>query len=108
MSGSGGGGGGGSETPVASCEDLVIDTQLSSPKDEVVEKIKIGDILDVRSQTKAGTTVVVVLYKGKVAGGVASPLLGRLRECLNNGTKYKAKVLSKSGGQVRVRVEAEL
>jgi len=106
MSGSGGGGGGGSETPVTSCEELVIDTQLSSPKDDVVEKIKVGDVLDVGAQRKSGTTVVVVLYKGKVAGGLASPLLAQLRECLNNGTKYQAKVISKSGGQVRVRVEA--
>jgi len=106
MSGSGGGGGGSPETPVASCEDLVIETQLSSPKDDVVDKIKVGDSLDVGIQTKSGTSVVVVLYKGKVAGGLASPLVGRLRECLNNDTQYKAKVLSKSGGQVRVRVEA--
>jgi hypothetical protein len=107
MSGSGGGGGGGgSATPVASCEELVIDTQLSSPKDDVVDKIKVGDILDVVTQTKSGTTVVVVLYKGKVAGGIASPSLARLRECLNKSVKYHAKVTSKNGGQVRVRVEA--
>lgn len=106
MSGSGGGGGGGSETPVTPCDELVLDTQLSSPKDDVVEKIKVGDTLEVSIQTKAGTTVVVVLYKGKVAGGLASPWVGRLRECLNQGTVYRAKVTSKSGGQVRVRVEA--
>lgn len=91
---------------MSSCEELVIDTQLSSPKDDVVEKIKLGDVLDVSTQTKSGTTVVVVLYKGKMAGGLASPLLARLRECLDKGTKYQAKVTSKTGGQVRVRVEA--
>jgi hypothetical protein len=107
MSGSGGGGGGGGpDTPVVSCEELVIDTQLSSPKDDVVDKIKVGDILEVATQTKAGMTFVVVLYKSKVAGGLASPQLARLRECLNKGVTYQAKVMSKRGGQVRVLVEA--
>lgn len=106
MSGSGGGGGG-PDTPVYSCEDLVIDTQLSSPKDQVVDKIKVGDVLEVAVQTKGGTTSVVVLHKGKVAGGLASPQLQQLRECINEGTDYHAKVTSKNGGQVRVRVEAK-
>jgi hypothetical protein len=106
MSGSGGGGGGGTETRVDDCAELVIDTQLSSPKADVVDKIKVGDILQVATQTKAGTVMVVVLYKGKVAGGLASTEVRRLRECINEGTEYYAKVLSKNGGQVRVRVEA--
>jgi len=105
MSGSSAGGGG-FDAPPGNCEDLVIETQLSSPKEEVVDSIRVGNILAVATHTKGGTTVVVVLHKGKVAGGLASPLVQRLRECINTGTQYQAKVLAKNDGQVRVRVTA--
>jgi hypothetical protein len=106
MSGSGGGGGGGGVTPVFDCTSLVIDTQISSPKPAVIGTLKVGDLLDVEARTSAGTVVVVLLYKGKVAGGLASPQLHQLRECLDSGTQYHAEVKSIKAGQVRVRVEA--
>ena len=106
MSGSGGGGGGGVDTPVFDCADLVIDTQISSPKPAVIATLKVGDLLEVATQNSAGAVVVVLLHKGKVAGGLASPQLHRLRECLNSGTQYRAEVKSINAGQVRVRVEA--
>jgi hypothetical protein len=105
MSGSSGGGGG-FDNPQENCADLVIDTQLSSPKDDVVNHVEVGMALDMAIQTKGTTTVVVVLYKGRVAGGIASPLVQRLRECINAGTKYRATVIAKTDGQVRVRVTA--
>ena len=46
MSGSGGGGGGGG-APMGTCETLVIDTQLSSPKPSVIALINVGDLLEV-------------------------------------------------------------
>lgn len=107
MSGSGGGGGGGGfDSPPDSCAALVFDTQLSSPKQAVVTAIQVGDELLVATQTVGGTTVVVVLHKGQVAGGLASPLVQRLRECIASGTQYIATVTAKNDGQVRVRVKA--
>ena len=107
MSGSGGGGGGGGfDSPPDSCAALVFDTQLSSPKQAVVAGIQVGDELLVATQTVGGTTVVVVLHKGQVAGGLASPLVQRLRECMAGGTQYIANVTAKKDGQVRVRVKA--
>jgi hypothetical protein len=105
MSGSGGGGGGRSP-PKTSCADLVIYTQLSSPKADVIDKVKVGDVLDVENRKEGATVYPAVLYKNKVAGGVASPDAKTLRECLEKGQKYKAKVTSKSGGQVGVLIEA--
>lgn len=107
MSGSGGGGGGGSfDPPPDNCAALVFDTQLSSPKQAVVANIQVGDELSVATQTVGGTTVVVVLHNGQVAGGLASPLVLRLRECIASGTQYTATVTAVNGGQVRVRVKA--
>ena len=106
MSGSGGGGGGGFSPRFDSCESLVIDTQLSSPKPEVVDRIKINDQLLITAQLSGGTTVIVAMYYGEIAGGLASPDTGRLRTCLENGTQYVAKVTAKNDGQVRVRVSA--
>lgn len=105
MSGSGGGGGGFS-VPAGTCETLVIDTLLSSPKDDVIAEIDVGDLLAVTTLIDGGTTTVVVLHEGQVAGGLAAPLLQRLRECLEGGTQYVARVTAIRDGMVRVRVFA--
>ncbi len=107
MSGSGSSGYSGNFEPVSSCENLVIDTQLSSPKDDVIDSINVNDVLDVATQQAGATTVVVVIHQGQVAGGVASPQVQRLRECIAQGTEYEATVLSKNDGQVRVRISAK-
>jgi len=105
MSGSSGGGGG-PDTPTFSCEDLVIKAQIASPKAAVVSKLKMGDVLDVAVQTIGGVAVVVLLFKGKLAGGLASPHLSRLRECIDGGTTYQATITAISGAQINVTVEA--
>ena len=106
MSGSGSGGGGSFESPQDNCELLVIDTQLSSPKEEVIALINPGDVLAITTQIMGATTVVVVLHNGQLAGGLASPKVQRLRECMASGTQYDATVVAKNDGQVRVRVKA--
>ena len=106
MSGSGGGGGG-FEPPTDDCARLAFDTQLSSPKAAIVSLIKVNDRLVVVTQVMGGATVVVALHNGQVAGGIASPLVQRLRECIEAGTTFTARVLAVNSGQVRVRVEAQ-
>lgn len=110
MSGSSGrsGFGGGFESPVDNCAALVIDTQLSSPKDEIVSQLSEGLMLDVVVDEQAGRVIVVALYQGQIAGGLASPQVQRLRECIQQGTQYRATILSIRDGQVRVRVKATL
>ncbi len=103
MSGSSGGG---FERTGGSCEDLVIDTQVSSPRAAVVASLKIDDVLDVQVQQQGNTSVVVLLVDGQLAGGVASPEVQKLRECLQQGTKYRARVTNVSGAHVAVRISA--
>lgn len=97
---------GGTPPPTGSCETLVIDTLISSPKAKVIAKIAVGDVLDVDLDQEEGHVTVVVKHQGKIAGGLTSPLLQRLRTCIQNGTRYKAKVTVKNDALVRVRVSA--
>jgi hypothetical protein len=105
MSGSGGSGYSGGFEQFDSCDTLVIDTQLSSPKDDVVDSISVGDFLEVAVQTVNFQAVVVVLHNGEVAGGIAAPQVQKLRECISQGTIYNAIVVSKNDGQVRIRIK---
>ncbi|MBJ9948682.1 hypothetical protein I5729_06110 [Acinetobacter bereziniae] len=104
MSGSGGGGG----TPIPdfqSCEDLAINVQLSSPKEAIVSKLTEGDILRIGFESNNITTVYA-FYEDDIAGGIAAPVIGKLRECLRSGTKYQGRVLEVNQGQVRVKITA--
>ena len=107
---SGGGGGSRSDDVFSvdevSCEDLVITTQLGSPKPAVISQLSPGDLLKVALEQSSGTMLVVAKLNGQIAGGLTSPELARLRACLLGGTEYVAAVLSITGGQVRVRVSA--
>ncbi|HAS0906758.1 hypothetical protein [Enterobacter cloacae] len=102
MSGSGGSYFGPS-TPATSCQSLQFDAQLASPKAQVVIHLAIGNLLDVAFQN-GNQQVVVALWHGQEAGGIVGPNLAQLRSCMSQGEQFQAKVLSVSGGQVRLRV----
>ena len=98
---------GGPISPGGSCESLVIDTLLASPRQEVVVDLSPGDVLKVRlAASSTGERVVEVVYQGQLAGGLASPAISRLRECIEGGTQYQARVTGKRDALVRVRVTA--
>ena len=101
MSGSSGSGGGASG-PEVSCERLVINTMLASPRQDAVSRLYPGLILEVRLMGGS----VVVFHDGNLVGGLASPLVHRLRTCIEEGTSYRAKVVSKNSALVRLQVAA--
>lgn len=101
--GSGGWGGGSSATP---CESLAFETQLSSPKANVIQRLTLGDVLEIELKTVDETITIVISFNGEVAGGLSSPDVQRLRECILSGHEYVATVLSINQGQVKVRVKA--
>lgn len=106
MSGSGNGnsGSGFPTTDASTCESLAFDTQLASPRPDVVDQINPGDVLMIATHQQGTTTVVVALHSGEVAGGIASPRVNQLRECLAQGFEFFATVTTIDSGQVRVRV----
>jgi hypothetical protein len=105
-SGSGAGFGGGVTDDDISCEALVIATHLISPKENVIAQIAVNTLLEVGVETKDNKIHVVVSHKGHVAGNIVSTQVQRLRECIQGGTKYVAKVVSINEGDVRVRISA--
>lgn len=109
MSGSGGGsfsGQFGQADFEVTCEKLTIDTQLSSPDPQVVAQLSVGTIMDIRQVNLKGTLLTVAMHNGRQAGGIASPFIQRLRDCMSMGTTYVARVSAINGGQVRVSVYA--
>jgi hypothetical protein len=106
MSGSGGSGGGGGDVGYElSCDQLKFEAQLTSPQPAVVASLKVGDVLDIDVANMKGQVIVQVLKGKQAAGGLAGPDATRLRNCMEQGNKYKATVRSVNGGQVRVVVE---
>ncbi|WP_455843705.1 hypothetical protein [Pantoea agglomerans] len=97
MSGSGGGVSG-SEI-LTPCDNLKFTTDLASPKAAAMS-LEIGDILDVILNGEA----LVVIYDGEIVGGIACKESSRLGFCLSKGNSYKASVLTKNLGQIRISV----
>lgn len=102
-SGSSGFGNGGGDSEIA-CNRLSFETQLSSPKPAVVSALNVGDVLSVVVESLGAVQVVVVKQGDQVAGGITSPKMARLLECLLQGSNYRATVVRKVGGQVTVRI----
>lgn len=90
--------------PAPSCATLQFDTQLASPKVSVVANLAVNDILDIVLSQSASQQTIVALWNGAEAGGIVDPLLSQLRNCMNEGEQYQARVLHISGGQVRLRI----
>lgn len=105
MSGSGGGSSTW-DTPVGSCERLVIETQLSSPQPAAIGALKVGDVLEIALQQSGTVAVVVALANGTMVGGIAATSLNQLRDCIVGGSIYQATIIAINGAQIRIRITA--
>lgn len=103
MSGIGDSSAGGGPPSGTSCDALVINTLVSSPKEPAIKDLSAGDMLDV-GLSDDGRNVVVRNDQGEVAGGLTSPLINQLRECILGGTQYQARVVARNDALIRVRV----
>lgn len=99
---SGSGGGVSSSDITTPCNNLKFRTDLASPKAAAMD-LEIGDILDVMVQDDG----IVVIFGGVIVGGIACKESARLKFCLSQGNTYKASVLDKNLGQIRVYVYPE-
>ncbi|WP_071813665.1 MULTISPECIES: hypothetical protein [Pantoea] len=97
MSGSGGGISG--SDILTPCDNLKFTTDLASPKAAAMS-LEIGDILEITLNGDA----LVVMYDGEIVGGIACKESSRLRFCLSQGNSYKASVLTKNLGQIKISV----
>jgi hypothetical protein len=93
----------GAPTEIA-CNRLFLQTHLASPKAEVVEQINVGDTLQMTVGIAGTELSALAVWDGHVAGGIASPKAIRLITCIQNGTRYEARVTAKVGGQIALKI----
>ncbi|WP_163558383.1 hypothetical protein [Halomonas sp. NO4] len=87
-----------------SCDSLVLDTHLSSPKEDVVDRIQVDDNLSIHVHKSGSLSTVQAYWHDELVGGIASPRIQRLLSCIDEGYTYVARVTAKNGGEVRVRL----
>ena len=87
------------------CENLVINTNLANPQAQVIESLRIGDILSVQIASDQGP-IQALDDDGKLAGNIISREQVRLLNCIINGTEYVAEVIALENGQCSVQIRA--
>ena len=108
MGGSGGnsfGGGGNWGPPEIACESLRFRTVVVSPDLAVLSKLNEMDILDV-SLNSEDRSIQVITKNKDTLGDLLPSQLGKLVQCIKNGTSYKAKIQSIQSPRCEVEVYA--
>jgi len=86
------------------CASLIEETVLNSPNPKVVEKLRVGDVLELHLQ-KTGKAVALYAMRGaEAAGSITSSLLSKIIDCINDGFEYVAVVQKVSGGACRIQI----
>lgn len=104
MSGLGGDRRGPSTDPTVTCDQLAFTAQIASPKEEVVQQLREGHLLEIVVGDQNGQSVVLAYWEGQEVGGIADRRLQRLRQCMTDGHIYSGRVVSIISGQVRVHI----
>lgn len=106
----GGGTGGGSGTPNGSvdCSNIAEQTSISSPKADVLSKLKVGDILAVDINGQGTRKILVVKFKGKEAGSISTfAKAATIIDCIENGFIFTAKIVKIQGGAYTVTITSK-
>ena len=74
---------------------------LHSPNPEPLEDADEGDICSVRLKEEA---VCVLDSQDRTIGAIAEPWVGTLKECMEQGRQYRARILDIDGGKCEVRI----
>ena len=108
--GGGGGGGGGRRPrgnggdPCACFADRVV---LASPKQKVIVKLQVKQILKVELSDNNKPPVLAITKDNEVAGAIIPSDLSTLVDCIKKGYSYKAKVVKIDGASCTVDIEPE-
>jgi len=79
---------------------------INSPKAPVLSKLAVGAVLDVNVQLSGTIPILIVASGGQNAGSLTFVGYLEIIDCIQNrGVKYKATIISISGGVYEVRVE---
>jgi hypothetical protein len=103
-----GGSGSGGWTPTppqSSCATLAFRASLNSPQPAVLAQLTVGTILTV-ALAASPQQAVYALLNGAPAGSLTGPRITSLINCLQNGFRFEAEVMSIHGGNCAVDVRA--
>ena len=95
-------GGGRNLTPPQHCPEIFRNEQIYHIVVEVVQKLKLNDKLDLQLVTENGNVSLDVFYNGEKAGSLLNI---QIRECIEKGNNYNAKVVFIEGGLCQLDVE---
>jgi hypothetical protein len=101
MSGSGGGGPYGASSGSPESCDIVERVPLNSVQGDALEKIKVGDSLDVEVQSNS---LVAKAESGVVVGSLTPSRLAAFLSCIAKGHEYCAIVVTLRGAFVEVEI----
>jgi len=88
----------------APCGEQFIHTQLSSPSEQVLGRIKKNDILDIR--ILEGKQIIIAFYEDEIVGVIINKDVIKLMTCMLQGFKFFAVVRSIYGGMCAVTIKS--
>jgi hypothetical protein len=83
---------------------LSFQATLNSPQASVLAQLEVGSVLEVGLASSGSS--VEVRFNGQLAGAVTGTKVAQLINCLNSGFQFRAVVVTLTGGQCVLRVEA--
>jgi hypothetical protein len=95
-------GGGRRLTPTQHCPETFSKQQIYNIVVEVIQKLNLNDKLDLQLITENGNVSLQVFYEGEKAGFLLNV---QIRECIEKGNNYNAKVVFIEGGLCLLDVE---
>jgi hypothetical protein len=102
---SGHGGGTWVSEPTDDCARLSQSTILNSPNQDVLKKLKKGELLKINARKVGKAVIVEALHKDEVAGTITSSIIQRIAECIEKGFQYVAEVKEDvKGGVCKVHI----
>ena len=94
-------GGGGStpwtSSPEADCLPVYKDLSLMSPVPEVLDRLKVGDVLDFYVHEEESRKSLRAIFKGEAAGAITRHA-PKIISCIEKGHEYNAVVTGLDGG----------
>lgn len=85
------------------CSTLYLTTKLATPNPELIANLEIGVVLDV---SLSNGSIVVVTDSNEIIGSVIGRDSVKLKNCMENGYSFSAKIINLNGGSCDVLIKS--
>lgn len=86
------------------CGSLFLQTQLSSPREEVLQGVQKGDVMKLKLMSMAGPCLA--MYNENIAGTIINKYIIQLIKCMNSGHEFIAEVREVEGGRCALTIKS--